>query len=231
MTIPPLVVNPPSTGVRALAKMFGGVREVSDQIGPYTDWWNTQNEIALRADGPLLAVVGDSMALGIGASSPDKGFVGLVRDQLVADDGRAWQMVNLGQWGDKIKHGIDRQLPALLSIRKPEKIIVCIGSNDMVWGASLGNLRNGMRTIMETLDEPALISTLIGTSPRSMIANRSLVEVALAAGHPTVNPWFKWRGNQAADRFHPNDTGYLMMSQAFCRGLEIQEPRISELVD
>lgn len=224
MSLPPLVVKPPAPGVRALAKLFGGVRQVADQIEPYTRWWNDQNEAALHADGPVMAVVGDSMSLGIGASAPDKGYVGLVRDQLVASDGRPWQMINLGQWGDRIKDGVDRQLPALATIPRPDLVLVCIGSNDMVWGASVAKLRGGMRAIVEAVPEPAHIATLVGTSPRNVIANRALIESALAAGHPTVNPWFKWRGNQAVDRFHPNNDGYRHMAGAFCRSIGVAEP-------
>ena len=200
--------------------MFGGVRQVSDQIGPYTDWWNEQNEAALKTEAPLVVAIGDSMALGIGASSPDKGFVGLVRDQLGRHDGQEWQMVNLGQWGDKIEDAIDRQVPALATIRKPDVLLVCIGSNDMVWGATLSKLKGGMRTILEEVPAPAHVSMLIGTSPRSIIANKALIGTALELGHHTVNPWFKWRGNQANDRFHPNDEGYAAMAGAFYKSLE-----------
>jgi lysophospholipase L1-like esterase len=227
MTLPPLVVRPPAPGIRALAKMFGGVRHVADQIEPYTHWWNDQNAAAMNAEGPVLAVIGDSMSLGIGASAPDKGYVGVVRDQLVASDGQPWQMVNLGQWGDRIKDGIERQLPALEAILAPDLVLVCIGSNDMVWGASVANLRGGMRAIVEAVPAPAHIATLIGTSPRNVIANRALIESALAAGHPTVNPWFKWRGNQAVDRFHPNDEGYRIMAAAFCRSIGVAEPTVA----
>jgi acyl-CoA thioesterase-1 len=152
------------------------------------------------------------MSLGIGASSPDKGYLGLVRDQLAAYDNQPWQMVNLGQWGDKLSHGIDRQLPALTGIRQPDHVLICIGSNDMVWGASLGKLRRGIRAIAEAVPAPAQVCTLIGSSPRSIIANKSLIKIASETGHEIVNPWFKWRGKQASDRFHPNDEGYLLMS-------------------
>lgn len=228
MSLPPLIVKPPSRGVRMLSTIFGGVREVADQIEPYTDWWNIQNDQAITNQGPLIAVIGDSMSLGIGASAPDKGYLGLIRDQLVANDGQPWQMVNLGQWGDKLSDGIERQLPALAGIRQPDHLIVCIGSNDMVWGASLGKVRRGMRTIAEAVPGPAQICTLIGSSPRSIIANRSLITIANETGHEIVNPWFKWRGKQASDRFHPDDEGYVMMASAFCAALGVEYSPIAE---
>ncbi len=212
-----------------LSKVFGGVRTTADQIEPYTQWWNAQNERALidagETGGPTVAVIGDSMAVGIGASSPEKGYLGLVRDQLVANDGRPWQMINLGQWGDKLTDGIERQIPALDTIPKPDLLIVCLGSNDMVWGASPRKLRKGLDAIMEAIPAPAQVSTLIGASPRAIIANRALVRLADQYGHEVVDPWFKWKGKQASDRFHPNDEGYVLMAKAFCAtaGVEYRE--------
>lgn len=224
MTLPPLVAKDPAAGIKALARVFGGVRQISDQIVDYTRWWDAQNREAFESDGPRVVAIGDSMSLGIGASSPDSGYLGLVRNQLSAADGRPWQMINLGSWGDKIQDGVDRQLPALAMIPTPEVVLVCIGSNDMVWGINLSKITRGMKTIIREVPGPAHISLLIGTSPRNIVANRSLIKAAERAGHPTVNPWFKWRGNQATDRFHPNDAGYRIMAGAFCRSLGIAEP-------
>lgn len=225
MSLPPLIVKPPSSGVQMLSKVFGGVRKTADQIEPYTDWWNAQNSRALTNSSenrcPVVAVIGDSMAIGIGATAPDRGYLGLVRDQLVADDGRPWQMINLGQWGDRIQDGIDRQIPALATIAKPDILIVCIGSNDMVWGASPRKLRKGLLDIMEAVPAPAHFCTLIGTSPRAIIANKALLRLAAEGGHDVVNPWFRWKGNQASDRFHPNDDGYVLMAKALCKTLGI----------
>lgn len=223
MSLPPLTVKLPSSGVQMLSKVFGGVRKTADQIEPYTDWWNAQNSQAIANasanGGPVVAVIGDSMAIGIGATAPDKGYLGLVRDQLVASDGRPWQMINLGQWGDKLQDGIDRQIPALATIAKPDILIVCLGSNDMVWGVSPRKLRKGLKHMVEALPAPARFCTLIGASPRATIANKALLRLATDGGHEVVDPWFRWKGNQASDRFHPNDDGYVLMAKAFCKSL------------
>lgn len=88
-SIPELHPKPPGVGLRTLGLFLPGVKRVSDQIPPYTRWWSDRNQEALTATGPLLAVIGDSTAIGIGASSPDRGFVGRLRDALNARDGRA----------------------------------------------------------------------------------------------------------------------------------------------
>jgi acyl-CoA thioesterase I len=42
----------------------------------YRRYWEESNENARRADGPLWVAVDDSTAQGIGASAPDRGYVG-----------------------------------------------------------------------------------------------------------------------------------------------------------
>jgi hypothetical protein len=45
-------------------------------IDPAREWWDAQNERARHATGPLWIALGDSIAQGIGATAPDRGYVG-----------------------------------------------------------------------------------------------------------------------------------------------------------
>src|SRR5689334_6506346 len=60
----------------ALSTAFPGVRAVQEQVLPYAVWWESHNRVAAGGDGPLWVALGDSMTQGIGASAPDRGWVG-----------------------------------------------------------------------------------------------------------------------------------------------------------
>ena len=53
-----------------------GGRGGREQTQPYAAAWRHANEAALAADGPLWVAIGDSMTQGIGASAPERGWVG-----------------------------------------------------------------------------------------------------------------------------------------------------------
>lgn len=73
--VPPLVPKRPGIGLRTLGLVMPGIRRISAQIEPYTQWWSDSNQQAVSGDGDgrLLVVIGDSTAIGIGASAPDPG--------------------------------------------------------------------------------------------------------------------------------------------------------------
>ncbi|MDH3293498.1 MAG: hypothetical protein OER95_04150, partial [Acidimicrobiia bacterium] len=74
--VPPLTPKQPGLAVRAAGVLSDAVRLVIDQIEPYTLWWDRQNQLALAGDGSLLVAIGDSTAVGIGASHPGNGYIG-----------------------------------------------------------------------------------------------------------------------------------------------------------
>jgi hypothetical protein len=79
----------------ALSTAFPGVRSVQEQVLPYAVWWESHNRVAVGGDGPLWVALGDSMTQGIGASAPDRGWVGQLSERLAV---RGWdhRVVNLG---------------------------------------------------------------------------------------------------------------------------------------
>lgn len=52
-----------------LRRVVPGVGAVAEQTAPYAAWWRERNLEALATEGPLWAVLGDSMSQGIGASA------------------------------------------------------------------------------------------------------------------------------------------------------------------
>ncbi|MEM7321855.1 MAG: SGNH/GDSL hydrolase family protein [Actinomycetota bacterium] len=233
--IPELHPKPPGVGLRTVGLVLPGVRRVSAQIRPYTAWWSERNQTALHTAGPLLVVVGDSTAIGIGASAPDRGYVGLLQRSLRERDGTPtpWRVINLAQSGARVADGLDRQLPIVTELAAnpattPTVMVSLIGSNDVVWSKDTTVLRNRLRDLIGRLPLGALVGLVAGGSPRARLANRAIKEAAAEHGHQVVNPWAEPGpppgSRLAADRFHPNDLGYTLMAKPFARALDAPEP-------
>lgn len=201
---------------------------VSGQIEPYTRWWSERNQLAPGHDGPLLAVIGDSTAIGVGASAPGNSYVGRLLDQLTKRDDTSWGAVNLAQSGAKVQDGIDRQLPVVLDLvergRPPDLVICCIGTNDVVWSLDTTGTRRRLDQLMRSVPSPALTCVVAGGSPRARAINRGIRRTGTELDQKVVNPWSE-PGPPApqrlsADRFHPNDLGYALMTNALARELD-----------
>jgi hypothetical protein len=65
-----------------------GVTAMREDCAAYARYWQAHNDQVLTMDGPLWVVLGDSTAQGLGAPSPDGGYVGqaaAARDLPVAE--------------------------------------------------------------------------------------------------------------------------------------------------
>lgn len=232
-SVPPLHPKPPGIGLRALSLLLPGLRKVSSQIEPYTQWWSEQNQEALQqTDRPLLAVIGDSTAIGIGASAPDRGYIGHVRDSLVARDQAPWRVINVAQSGARTDDAMDRQLPILEDLLRshsvPTAVICSIGSNDVVWSTDITGMRERLKLLIARLPDSAAVAMVAGESPKARLANRTIKNSAAERDLPVVNPWGEpgppYQERLAEDRFHPSDLGHRLMARPFARWLNAPEP-------
>ena len=229
--VPNLKAKPPGLVMRSLARVVPGIREVSAQIGPYTQWWDDQNQRALAADGPLLAVIGDSTAIGIGASAPESGYINLVRQALSHQDQKQWRVINMAQSGARTADGLERQLPVIEALHagsSPPALTICvIGTNDVVWSNETAELRKGLSQLIGCLPEGALVGPVAGGSERARTANRAIRNAAGERGLSVIDLWNEpgppAQDRLAADRFHPNDVGHSLMAKPFIRHLNTGE--------
>jgi lysophospholipase L1-like esterase len=110
----------------------------------FADHWQTHNEQVLRtaAAGPLWVVLGDSTAQGLGAPSPEYGYVGQALGALRRRTGLPWQVLNLSASGSLIRDVLHHQLPRLPA---SADLVTCgIGINDVLYtgpGKLFGDLR------------------------------------------------------------------------------------------
>src|SRR5215207_8805672 len=98
----------------------------------YRRYWEESNERARKADGPLWVAVGDSTAQGIGASAPDRGYVGQLRDRLRHEEERPWRVVNLSVTGARIADVVHEQVPRIDDAGAPELVTCAAGANDVI---------------------------------------------------------------------------------------------------
>lgn len=212
--------RPPGRFVSLAARVVPGVQTVQDQVEPYAHAWREHNTAALTATGSLWVALGDSMTVGIGASAPDRGWVGQV---LARHPG--WRVVNLAMSGGRVRDVLDRQLPALEALgATPDLVTVLIGSNDLFSAELRPHLLDDMATLLERLPRGAVVGNQPGTHAPASEVNALIDEAVAARGLVLADfrtPVMRtWRGRLAADHFHPNDTGYAGMAQIFDDAVE-----------
>jgi lysophospholipase L1-like esterase len=198
------------------------------QVDAYAEQWARESAAALAAHGPLWLVLGDSAAQGVGASAHDRGWVGQVRERLVAADPRPWRVVNLSHSGARTRDVVDRQLPqvaGLLGGTAPDLLTAVVGGNDAL-GTSLERWVTDIDALCAALPAGAVVSTVArGVFERkTRRANEHLRRTAAARGLRVADVWSHtgppYRGLYA-DGLHPNDAGYRQWADAVCEALGV----------
>ncbi|GAA2743885.1 hypothetical protein GCM10009868_19400 [Terrabacter aerolatus] len=229
-------VRPRGPVLSALSATFPGIRAVQDQVLPYAVWWESHNRVAAGQSGPLWVALGDSMTQGIGASAPDRGWVGQLSGRLAA---RGWdhRLVNLGVNGARVEDVLERQLPALEVLESREAapgtgssraaaalVTVVIGSNDVVVRKHRRGLVDRFAELLDRLPEGALVSNLPNPHREARAVDAMLRERADAGRLVLVDMRRdgprSWRGRLASDKFHPNDRGYAEMASVVERAVD-----------
>jgi lysophospholipase L1-like esterase len=212
---------PQRSPLHTLTRLVPGVREVSDQIEPYAEAWATETADALAGTGRLIGVLGDSTAQGIGASSHRHGWVGQVHGWLEGATGDRWDVANWSRTGARVAEALDDQLPRLLAApRRPDLVLVAVGSNDVFWGLRTGPARRAMTALVAALPTPAVVATVPaqGLAVRAHLLNRHIRAQAAEAGVEVAEVARAITGGRdrlAADRFHPNELGYAEWATGF----------------
>ncbi|HEX8762840.1 MAG TPA: SGNH/GDSL hydrolase family protein [Candidatus Saccharimonadales bacterium] len=210
-----------------LASLFlPGVRKIQRQIAPYAEAWMAVNTKALRANGPLWVVLGDSMSQGVGASAFDKGWVGQLRDILAAR-GMEYRIVNLSISGARTEDVLELQLPAMWRLGlKPDLVTVLIGANNISRSKHRRHIVNDLEQLVERLPSGTIIGSITGTSAEARRANALLAEqidkrhFAIADMNYAFRPPTKARISE--DLYHPNDLGYAEIAKVFADAIKRQ---------
>ncbi|WP_241843185.1 SGNH/GDSL hydrolase family protein [Agromyces albus] len=198
---------------------------LSDLLPVHSKWWRDQ----AKAEGELLYVaLGDSAAQGIGATSPDRSYVGVLAGDIRKATGRSLRVINLSVSGATTALAVEDQLPRFRALEvAPDIVTVAIGANDIA-GWDPEAFRRNLRTIFAALPSHAIVADvpcfhLRHNERKVAVANRMLRDVAREYGL-TLAPLHETTRRQgivgiltqfAQDMFHPNDHGYEVWAEAF----------------
>lgn len=185
--------------------------------------------------GLLYVALGDSAAQGIGASTPEHGYVGVLAERLRAATGRPVEVLNLSVSGAVLGDVLSEQLPALLRLR-PDVVTLAVGGNDV-----RRHDRNRFADQATALLAALPAGTFVADAPYFMhgrweVAAREICEVlhARAADYDLVpaplnqaqrdRGWKAMVTDFAADWFHPNDRGHRVWADAFWTSMKDRLP-------
>ncbi len=209
---------------RLMRRLRPGVAATLGLEDAYREYWEESNERARAVDGPVWVALGDSTAQGLGASSPDRGYVGQLLLRLQDEQHRSWRVINLSVTGARVADVVRDQVPCINDAGEPELVTCAAGANDVI--------RFGFRRVVESVRD--LIRALppgavLATIPQGLLPGRTreLNEIIRAdapvAGLRVADAWGRtgppWHGKYAADGFHPNDTGYREWCAAFAEAI------------
>jgi acyl-CoA thioesterase-1 len=210
------------SGLRAgpLGRWTDGVTAMRGDCVTFASHWQAHNYRILTETGPLWVVLGDSTGQGLGAPSPEGGYVGQALAGLRLRTGRPWRVLNLSVSGALIRDVLHDQLPRLPAAAE---LVTCgIGANDILYSSPAKLLRD-LRMLLDAIPDetvvldlplPAGIWGILGRISVPYVAriNRTIHEAAWARGLPVaqVSAHFlpPWAGKFASDSFHPSQDGY-----------------------
>ena len=215
------------SGLRAgpFGRWADGVTAMREDCADFARHWRVHNGQVLadmpgRLDGSLWVVLGDSTAQGLGASSPDDGYVGQVLAELRRRTGLPWRVLNLSVSGALTRDVLGVQLPLMPA---GADLVTCgIGVNDILYTSParlFADLRALIaavpdRTVLLDLPLPAGCWGFLGRAsvPYVTRINRTIHQAAATRGLPVaeVSAHFQppWPGKFSSDRFHPSQAGY-----------------------
>lgn len=219
----------PGPGIRAIGTVFPGVRATGRQMLDYSMEWRRETEGTLAVGGPVLVVLGDSLAQGVGASTRSSGYAALVASTLARSIAHPVGVVNLSRSGARIGDVLETQIPAFLAARdryrglRPIGGICTVGSNDLVRSGRVRLAKKRLAALVEQLPEGFVLATVPDRG--SLVArhcNRHLRAEADRVGRPVADvaaALTSWRGRLAGDGFHPNDEGHRLWADVVGRAV------------
>ena len=199
------------------------------QVAHYREYWQNQATIKPPDNALVYVALGDSAAQGIGASSPRKGYVGLLADSLAEKYKRPVHVINLSVTGARVQDVIDTQLPRLKTLRLPADAVISldIGSNNMrtydqaAFASQIDELFAALPKQTVVAEIPYFGGGRANKYERMALeATDSIHDSAKKYGlrvaplHRTTKEGDGF-STYAADFFHPSDRGYQNWYQAF----------------
>jgi lysophospholipase L1-like esterase len=238
------------SGLRAgpFGRWADGVTAMREDCAAFARHWQAHNdqvlaEMGLRGssppepaqlDGPLWVVLGDSTAQGLGALSPDGGYVGQVLAELRRQTGLPWRVLNLSVSGSLTRDVLGTQLTLMPA---HADLVTCgIGVNDILY-TSPAKLFADLRALIAAVPDQTVLLDLplpagcwgfLGRAsvPYVTRINRTIRQAAAGRGLPVaeISAHFlpPWAGKFAPDCFHPSQDGYRDWARALLSAVPLK---------
>ena len=204
-------------GVEVLALVW-----LASSVGRYRTFW--QHKAQGSGEITYLAL-GDSAAQGIGASSPMRGYVGLIAKQLQSSSGKSVHVINLSVTGATISDYLREQAPKIKDI-KPDFVTIEIGAND-VKNFRADRFKSEFAQVLAELPNGAFVANMPLFNSRPNSTQRAKEASKIIESLLLQNPQLHLVDLQkqtsehqsifgfAPDLFHPNNLSYKNWYQAF----------------
>lgn len=191
-------------------------------VGRYEKFWQAK---AQESGELTYLALGDSAAQGIGASSPTRGYVGLIEKRLEQKTGKTFRVINLSKTGAKMSDYLKDQAPQIKNIQA-DVVTIEIGAND-IKAFNAEAFRTEFAQVLATLPDGAFVSNmpLFNSRPGSTANGKkaSVIiqeEIAKFPSLVFVDLQKQTSENQsifgfAPDLFHPNNFNYKHWADAF----------------
>lgn len=201
----------------------------------YREYWKTQANQPIPSGALVYVALGDSAAQGIGASRPERGYVGLVAEYVREQTGRDVRVINISVTGARIADVIRDQLPQLAGLPQPDLMTIEIGAND-VTRYDRATFASNYAVLLAALPDKTVVANIpsfaggrfFSLKEVSQEASReasSQIQAASRFAYADLHTATTGLGTAdfAADYFHPSDQAYKKWAAAFISAIEKAE--------
>ena len=174
--------------------------------------------------GSRILAVGDSITNGVGAFATQS-YPAILQSLI------GIEVINAGINGETSAQGLAR-LPGVLEDGTIRLMLLCYGTNDIVQGRSMKQLKNHLRAMIDLAKSKSIVTVVIGIPDPYAMRTQSLPlydEIAAVkdVGYlPSLLPEVVNEPAYMSDEVHPNAKGYRFMAEHIARFIQNTYPRL-----
>ena len=183
--------------------------------------WNVLSEhypiVNFPPKGDTIVALGDSLTVGVGASSPEMGFVPILEERL------GITIINKGMSGDTTTRALLR-LDEVLALH-PDIVMILLGGNDYLQKVPQEETFKNLRSIIKQIQGGGSTVLLVGIQG-GLLNDKFEKDFSVLAKEtgslfvPNVLDHIIGDPKLMSDQVHPNDAGYLRIADKIAPTLE-----------
>lgn len=195
---------------------------LASTVSTYKSFWEQK---AKQPGEFTYLALGDSAAQGIGATSPSRGYVGLIAEKIQKQTNKNVRIVNLSKTGAKMGDYLSEQSPQIKHI-KADLVTIEIGANDVA-AFNPKKYRSDFKQVLASLPEGAYVTNMPLFNSRPSSTDKAKQASAIIKEELRAYPKLIFVDLQkqttehqsifgfAPDLFHPNNLSYKNWADAF----------------